>query len=144
MAQQLFLVHLGATLLLTGLVWFVQVVHYPLFAAVGRVGFAAYEAAHTRLTSYVVAPLMLAEASTAVALVWYRPANLESPELWFAGGLLLVIWLSTIAWQVPQHQRLAAGFDARAHRTLVRGNWLRTIAWSLRSVTLLGALGKGA
>ena len=30
-----FLLHLGATLALVGLIWTVQVVHYPLFAGVG-------------------------------------------------------------------------------------------------------------
>ncbi len=32
--------HLVATAAMVGLIWFVQVVHYPLFAAVGSGGFA--------------------------------------------------------------------------------------------------------
>lgn len=31
---------------LAGLIWTIQVVHYPLFPRVGREGFAAYEQAH--------------------------------------------------------------------------------------------------
>ncbi len=39
-------VHLAATAAMTGLIWFVQVVHYPLFDLVGRAQFVGYEAAH--------------------------------------------------------------------------------------------------
>ena len=34
----LLLLHAAATLFMTGLIWFVQVVHYPLFARVGEDG----------------------------------------------------------------------------------------------------------
>lgn len=53
-------------------------------------------------------------------------------------ALVVIIWCSTFALQVPCHNRLAGGFDTRIHRRLVRGNWLRTIAWSLRAVFVLG------
>jgi hypothetical protein len=42
--------------------------------------------------------------------------------------------------QVPLHTRLARGFDPAAHRQLVRTNWLRTLAWTLRALLLLPAL----
>jgi hypothetical protein len=32
------------------------------------------------------------------------------------------------------HHRLERGFDPAAYRQLVRGNWIRTIAWSLRGL----------
>lgn len=62
----IFIVHLAATLSMVGLIWFVQIVHYPLFAYVGAEKFIAYEAAHARLTTWVVAPPMLTEALTAL------------------------------------------------------------------------------
>lgn len=34
--QWLLLVHAAVTLYMTGVIWFVQVVHYPLFSCVGR------------------------------------------------------------------------------------------------------------
>ena len=40
------LVHVVATLVMTGLIWFVQIVHYPLMAKVGRADFAEYERLH--------------------------------------------------------------------------------------------------
>ena len=63
------LLQVAATLALVGLIWFVQVVHYPLFAKVGSSSFADYEQSHQRRTTLVVAPLMLVEAATAIALL---------------------------------------------------------------------------
>ena len=59
--------HLAATAVMTGLIWFVQVVHYPLFAAVGAEQFVAYEVAHQRRTSFVVGLPMLVEGLTVLA-----------------------------------------------------------------------------
>lgn len=120
--------HVAATWLMTGLIWFVQVVHYPLMGRVGAAGFSEYERAHTRRTSWVVGPPMLVEAGTALLLL-----DRGTPAI---VGLALLggIWLSTAALQVPMHRRLADGFDAAAHRRLVATNWLRTIGWSLRSI----------
>ena len=135
--RTLLLVHAGVTLYLCGLVWFVQVVHYPLMAAVDEASFAAYETAHTRRTGWVVAPAMLLEAALAVALPFARPNGVPA---WLpACGLLLLapVWVSTFALQVPMHRILAERFDAAAHRRLVSSNWIRTVAWTARAVLSL-------
>jgi uncharacterized membrane protein len=126
------LLHAAATLFMVGLIWFVQVVHYPLFAAVGEEGFARYETLHNRLTTWVVGPPMLVELAAALALVFRRPPEVPGWAAWLGLGLVGVIWLSTAFLQVPRHQRLTAGFDAAAHGALVTTNWLRTVAWTLR------------
>jgi hypothetical protein len=53
---------------------------------------------------------------------------------------LLLIWCSTAFLQVPMHQRLSSGFDAAAHRSLVKTNWVRTILWSARALLALWML----
>lgn len=133
-----FLGHLGSTLFMTGVIWFVQVVHYPLFTSVSPNGFAAYEVRHAALTTGVVAPAMLTEAITALGLVWLRPPGVAAAHLWIALALLAVIWLSTAFVQVPLHQRLGRAFDPSLHRRLVSSNWVRTVAWSARAVLVLG------
>lgn len=131
------LAHLAATLFMTGVIWFVQVVHYPLFARVGGTDYAAYADAHSRLTAWVVAPPMLLELATGALLVLRRPEHVAAAPV-FAGFLLIVvIWLSTFLLQVPQHNILGAGFDDAAHRTLVTTNWVRTAAWTLRSLIVV-------
>lgn len=69
------LAHAATTLVMVGIIWFVQVVHYPLFGHVGKSAFAAYEMTHAHLTTWAVAPPMLIEALTGVILLWRRPAD---------------------------------------------------------------------
>lgn len=133
----LFLLHAAATLFMTGLIWFVQVVHYPLFACVGTEQYRIYQAKHMTLTTWVVGPAMLLEGATAIALVWQRPDFMTATMAWTGLALVVVLALSTAMLQVPQHEKLASGFDAEAHGRLVRSNWLRTIIWSVRSGMVL-------
>lgn len=132
--QTVLLIHALVTWFMTGLIWFVQVVHYPLMAAVGSPGFAAYEAAHSRRTTWVVAPVMLAEAATAAVLVAGGRAFVPGWQSWLGLALVAVIWLSTALAQVPQHRKLGRGFDPRAHARLVSSNRLRVAAWTARSL----------
>ena len=126
------LTNVAATLYMTGLIWCIQIVHYPLFAQVGREGFAAYEAAHSSLITPVVGLPMLIELATAGLLLFFRAPAIRLSEAVIGLLLVVVVWLSTMFLQVPQHNILSAGFDAAAHQFLVNSNWLRTIAWSLR------------
>lgn len=129
--------HLSSTLVMLGIIWFVQVVHYPLMAVVDPGSFTAYERAHQQLTTRVVAAPMLIEACSAAALLFSLPAARRSPLFLLACGLLVLIWISTACWQVPLHQRLGDGYDRKAIHRLVDTNWLRTICWSARGILLL-------
>jgi hypothetical protein len=133
----LLLAQAAATLFMVGVIWFVQVVHYPLFARVGAPAFSAYSTSHTRLTGFVVGPPMLLEAATAVALVVWTPPGISVSLIWT--GLILVggIWLSTALLQAPRHTTLGRGFDPETHQFLVMSNWLRTVLWSLRGLVVL-------
>jgi hypothetical protein len=123
-------VHACCALFMAGLIWFVQVVHYPLFDKIGKAEFTAYEQQHVRRTGWVVIGPMLLEAGLAAVLAW-SPGGWQA---WCGLALLAIIWLSTFLSQVPNHAILERGFDKNAHRRLVRGNWVRTAGWSLRGV----------
>ena len=45
--------HTLATIMLAGLIWFVQLVHYPLFSFVGAGDFVRYEREHTRRVTWI-------------------------------------------------------------------------------------------
>ncbi|MBX3461853.1 MAG: hypothetical protein KF830_01670 [Planctomycetes bacterium] len=124
--------HAVPTLLLCGLIWFVQVVHYPLLAMVGHEQGPAYEREHCRRIGPLVAPAMLAEAALAVALWWSAP---PAAAAWtrLGLGLLGLVWAATFVLQVPCHRRLSTALDAALVRRLVATNWIRTAAWTLRA-----------
>lgn len=127
---------------MVGLIWLIQIVHYPLFASVGVEQFSEYSERHQFLITFIVGPVMAAELITAIVLAFYPV--FPGVGLWFriGLGLLVVIWISTALIQVPQHGKLTGGFDLATVQALVRGNWIRTIAWTLRGLILLVVLGK--
>jgi hypothetical protein len=123
-------VHAASTLFLAGMIWTIQVVHYPLFASVGDSSFAAYEAAHSaRITWVIVLPWAL-QGLTTLALVIAPPPGVPRWLIWTAAVLAAIPVLVTIAYSVPAHTVLGNGFDVAAHRRLVATNWLRTAAWT--------------
>lgn len=126
------LLHAALTCAMVGVIWFVQVCHYPLFSLVDAQSFPAFEAAYTRSTLFVIVPLMLGELTTGIWLAVGLPPNSLRLLAWMGLGLLGLIWISTFLIQVPLHQQLAVGFDTQAHARLVQTNWIRTLAWSGR------------
>ena len=132
LADWLLVLQLFSTLAMVGLIWFVQVVHYPLFNKVGSAGFTEYELSHQRRTTLVVAPLMLTEAATACTMLWIRPDHVSLLMAVVGIALLTLLWCSTFLWQVPAHEKLSNEFDTQTHRRLVNSNWLRTFAWTTR------------
>ena len=144
MRDLILLLHTGSTLAMCGLIWFVQIVHYPLFASVGRDDFALYEKKHSRRTGWVVGPLMIAEGITAVWLLTIPPSGFGRVIPLIGFVLLLLIWGSTAVLQVPAHRRLKSGFFPDHHRRLTRTNWIRTILWSIRALLALWMVRSGS
>ena len=125
-------IHAAATWFMVGLIWMVQVVHYPLFSRVPESSFAAYESGHTRRMGSLLAVPALVEVATAAALVWARPEGVSLGLVLVAGALLAAIWIMTALVQAPLHGRLSAGYEPSLIRRLVVSNWWRTAAWTLR------------
>lgn len=136
-ALNLLLTHAGATSFLAGLIWTIQLVHYPLFSKVGRDGFAVYQQAHSTRITWIVGPAMAVELVCALWLVAAPADGVPRWMTWTALGLLCAVHATTIFLSVPAHRTLADGFDQSAYDRLVRTNWLRTIGWSLRAVLAL-------
>lgn len=132
------LIHLLATTAMAGLIWFVQVVHYPLFANVPASASTAYAERHQRLTARVVGAPMAVEGVCALWLFFAPPAGVGRLIPFIAGLMLVVVLGSTVMLQVPRHGQLAR--TSAAHEisevvtSLVTTNWVRTIGWSTRAV----------
>jgi hypothetical protein len=125
------LIHMAATWAMVGFIWTIQLLNYPLMGAVGEPSFSSYEVVHQRRVVAVLAvfaPLELISAAAIAIGVSGVPSWLSMS----AGAVLALVWLSTGVYFGPVHGRLAHRFDALLHRKLVRHNWFRTLAWSLR------------
>lgn len=137
MLEAVFILNITATLMLTGVIWIIQLVQYPFFSEVSSANFSKYHAAHTFWITPVVAPLMIAELVSSLLLVVYPPPAIAAVWLWLGLLLALLVWLSTFLIQIPLHNRLARGFDRQAHLRLVRTNWIRTAVWTLRAALVI-------
>ena len=123
----------AVTIALVGVIWTIQLVHYPAFKYISSSRFVDFERMHTLKITLLVAPLMLMEAIT-VCLLLYLSA--------FAMGNLLLalivalIWIATFFVSVPCHRILAQGKDERVIQRLITTNWIRTFLWSTKLVLL--------
>lgn len=137
MAHLLFLLHVGSTLYMMGLIWFVQVVHYPLHAQVGPEQLPEYQKFHMSSTSLVVGPPMLIEFGTSILFIIAPPLDLPRWCFFVGIAFLSLIWLSTVQFQIPYHNQLLQNFDEAIHKKLVTSNWIRTVFWTLRGILVL-------
>jgi hypothetical protein len=108
---------------MAGIIWYVQLVHYPLFAEVGADTWFTYHADHERRTGWVVAPLMVVELGSAAAIVIVGGHGALA-----VAGLLLAAstWVVTFTLAVPLHRRLNVAREPATLERLVNFNWLRT------------------
>jgi hypothetical protein len=139
----IFVGNLVSTYCLVGLIWTIQVVHYPSFQYADESTFQEMESFHQTRISLVVVPLMLLEIGTGLLLLWSRPGFVPG---WAAlcGVLLIgVVWLSTFTLQVPLHGKLSEGMDTGAIQRLVTTNWIRATAWTGRGLLLSWVLLNG-
>ena len=135
--KPLLLACLASTLFMTGVIWFVDRVHYPLFARVSGPEFRVYHEEHGRRTTLVVIVPMVVELATAALLVANRPPGTPRWLAWAGLAAAVVTWLATALLSVPMHEALGRGFDAQAHRRLVATDALRVGAWTAHSLILL-------
>jgi len=141
-AWTLLVLHAAATFSLLGLIWVVQLVHYPSFAWVRREEFSRFAKFHVDRISFIVVPLMFLELFTGAGLCLLRPDRVPAPWAWAGLGMIAAIWLVTALVSVPMHRRLLQGFDEKALRLLLGWNWIRTGLWTLRSAGLIWVLGQ--
>lgn len=144
LAKLFFVGNLLATGLMTGVIWFVQIVHYPLFAYVSKADFARYHTIHSDRTTRVVALPMLLELVLSGLLLVVRPFGMSAIIAWLGFALAVAAWGSTFFIAVPLHSQLGGGHDTAIIARLVATNWLRTVIWTahlaLLAYTLLRLL----
>lgn len=125
---------------MTGVIWLVQVVNYPLYKYLSTENFTQYQGEHIRRITRVVAPIMIIELFTSLGLISFLPLELAQQNILYPllinFSLVVLIWLATVSYSVPIHQALKDGFDQKHYNKLLSSNWVRTIAWSLRLLFL--------
>ena len=117
---------------LCGLIWIIQLVHYPAFKYVDSSNFVKFEKFHTQQISLIVIPVMLLELVTAVQLVFINGSLIMKLNLLLA----LAIWTVTFIYSAPCHVKLSKGKNEKIIDLLIKTNWLRTFLWSFKALLL--------
>lgn len=134
MSEIILLANFVAATVMTGVIWFVQWVHYPLMASVPVDRAVETAIKHQRSTGQVLAIPMAVEGFTTLGLLISRPEGVQIIWPWIGAVLLAVALGSTVILSVPLHAKMVANPTAEVGRRLVVTNWPRTIAWSARAV----------
>ncbi len=127
---------LYSCLMMTSVIWLVQLTHYPSFKFIDKKDFLTFHQFHSSSITFIVFPLMLIELlSTGYLLLTLKNS------FWAINFLLVILtWLSTLLVSIPIHSKLSKEKNEKIIKSLVITNWPRTIFWSLRSIILLWSI----
>ena len=126
-------IHFLSTSLMVGIIWVIQLLHYPTFHFIKQSDYVEFQHFHMQRISFIVVPVMITELLSGFMLVYYFRSNL----LIFCLIILLVIWSITFVFFTKLHQSLLGGYDKIIVDKLVQINWSRTVLWSLRLIILI-------
>lgn len=115
------------------LIWLVQLIIYPGFIRIPAQDFIGYHRWYAKRIAMIVGPLMLAEVILLMGWWW---ASADHSAAYVATLAIFIIWLSTFIIQVPIHKHLQHGKNDALIRQLVLTNWIRTAAWSLKTIVV--------
>ena len=139
-AAIILIVNMAATWFMVGVIWMVQVVQYPGFRNVNADDFVSFHRHHSVRIGFVVVPAMTLELASSFLLLWRAPVGVGNVLVWLGVGCSVLVWVLTMAIQVPKHQRLAKGADVGTIDALVSSNWLRTGVWTVHGVFVAAML----
>ena len=124
------IIHTIATSVMVGVIWTIQLVHYPSFHFIELNQYTTFQRFHMSRISYVVIPAMLTELFTLIFII--IPMDQVDHIILASAFLLIVIWLMTAVFFSGVHQKLTLGYDQAVVEKLVKLNWGRTLLWTLR------------
>lgn len=127
------ILHLVVTSILVGIIWIIQMVHYPSFRFVSRENFDPFHRHHTSSITPIVAPAMVIELSLVIYICYREFSIINLTQLTF----VLIVWISTFLIQVPIHNKLAEVFSQELVEKLIKTNWVRTILWTAKLLMMI-------
>ena len=129
----LFKINFISTSVMSGVIWVIQLLHYPSFHFINEKKYVDFQHFHMERISFIVIPVMIIELASALLLAYFFQSSLTIILL----TLVLGVWLVTFIFFTNMHQKLTNGYDPSIVDRLIQINWSRTILWSFRLIILL-------
>ena len=134
--SSVFILHLVSTSIMVGVIWIIQLVHYPTFLFIDKQKYMKFQEFHMSRVSYIVMPTMIAELFSGIYILLYNNILMLNTFFLLASFSLFLNWVITALVFVKIHNGLLIKYEKKIILLLVKLNWLRTILWSLRLVFL--------
>ena len=132
------IINLAVASYLAGLFWYLQIVHYPLFAYIDRKSFLEYHVQHLKTNIFIVFIPMLVEGAFTIMLAFDAPYNVPPMIPFLCLCLSTSMWLVTFSHIAPLQDKLTTdGYDKETIEKLVQMNWVRTIGWTVKMILLI-------
>jgi len=133
----LFMIHLVSTSFMVGVIWIVQLVHYPTFLFIDEQKSYDFQKFHMSRISYIVMPAMTTELFSGIYIYIYSNMAIDSKLFLLSLTILIINWIITALVFVEMHNKLLINYKIEIISLLVKWNWLRTLLWSVRLILLL-------
>ena len=130
------MLHFVSTSIMVGVIWTIQLVHYPTFLFIDKEKYFKFQEFHMSRVSYIVMPTMIAELFSGIYILLYNDKLMLNIFFLLAFFSLFLTWIITALVFVKIHNRLLIKYEEKTILLLVKLNWFRTILWSLRLVFL--------
>ena len=132
------LIHLVATSIMVGVIWVIQLVHYPSFHFIKLDMYTVFQKFHMKKISIIVVPVMVAELITGFLFLYHEESR--NALIIISVILLIIIWGITAVFFSGVHNKLIAGYQEKIVNHLLLINWVRTFLWTMRLLLLFGFL----
>ncbi len=128
------MIHIISTSIMVGVIWVIQLVHYPSFKYVNESDYIIFQKYHMSNISYIVFPVMFTELITALIILFFGEKS-----LFFVLSLicLFLIWVITGVLFTKYHSILKEGKDLMIIEKMIKANWIRALLWTMRLIMIL-------
>ena len=132
--DDLIIAHFTSTSIMVGVIWVIQLVHYPSFKYVKDSDYIIFQKYHMSNISYIVFPSMFTELITSL-LIFFSG---EKSFLFMLSMICLsLIWVITGVLFTKFHSTLQKGKDLKMIEKMIKANWIRTLLWTMRLIMIL-------
>ena len=132
--------HAVTTWFMVGLIWTIQVVHYPSFVDVGPDEYVDFQAAHVDRIGVLLAVPWALEGLSTVGLILLARSRREMVTVAVAAAAGAAVLLISGLASAPAHSELADGFDIAVHDRLMVWNLVRALLWTIKGVAATALL----
>ena len=129
-----FFFHLIFSAIMVGVIWVIQLVHYPSFHFIDKDIYDSFQKFHMNKISIIVIPVMILELATGFLLLIGNSKNIL---IIISFGILILIWVITGLFFSDAHGKLISGYNELIVNKLVSMNWIRTALWTFKMILLL-------